>query len=1213
MKNSIPRRHLSSNWVLLTFYALAALGLLFGVGAAKADRVAAPGEQSVDIVEVNGFIEYAAGPQELLDLAEQDRLTLRALRGFGVLPADYDRLILALRQTDVDLLGANETVVLELLGRLRQQDSEHLDELMALWGFLVAKDYLDWQPLESGQNMTWSDGMLLRGGGDLVLQGAEGQSYTLFLDNTDFIPVSFAALRDQQYWVEEGMSLQTYAAFEGWYGLRVDPDDILWTYILPLPDGDYLIAAPMPSQYGMEIWLLRRDAEDRVQWTRRLAANEWLDFRLHALALRPDQRIWVLGHHEGIDHPFIMELDQDGHVHWTRAIDTQLVDTTLTEVDDNWGAWWALAADSPDTVAMVGATVVVDPAGSGEQIIGRMAVLDAHGERLWQQEWPQRGAAEVVVDVEDGWMVAGFGLDTADPSWVLRIDREGSILWERELPATHEWGILLADWASDEHLAIMSHAENGHSAWIRSVDAQGELHAEVEVSLLPESWRWLADPDWAWLSAEFFDEGAGFTDWVESIDAFHANGEGYWLAGSAKAGSAWVTAVGLDGERHWLQHYGQAGQYFISGLLPREQDIVVTGLYREDWNDPLRLMTLITDQQGRFAPTTPVLPAFADTLQAMLDEWWTLVEFLPVQFASGLEIHPWGEDGIELSLPFTALSLGRSALGPGLPELELDPGLLQWRVRQEQEQRWRIEMRRPDPIILRDADEGYALGQLNWTGPDWHVVWASDLGSVLETLIDVQTMELALLPDGDVLTQYTQSLDAEAGPSALEWLDDEAPERLSLERFLVTLETDESSDGKLSGEAVIDLSDLLVAGLNQSWLVRLGHAGLVSDFQGSDRESLALLNAWSQDPMQAMGEDPQHILHTVLRAMGGMNLNVTVNDGAVEPPNEQGYARLGQAAWSLGFNPSPDQEGWLRDISVSFMLGDWLFRDELREEGSQIAHYDVQLGLQRLDPEAWLGLSMDALTMARGFDPEALLTYADQLLGGVDFSLYVRGVDGEALAAVNEMLLLDELSLDVNLQGLNASAPGLSVRYQHAVRPGPEWMYQVPMPVELMPQRVELDLDMQGLPVALFTDARRLQRLQTGEADPAMEALLLAQKNQSSATLGLFEIGTDLGQLRVHGQAGMAERANAQSMPVMQADMHIEILNLDALVEAILDTAGPAVPRRDAMAFITMLKLAGEEVKEDDGSSLHRFHVRADTAGTLMVNQTDFAPMVFGE
>ena len=78
------------------------------------EHVFAPGyiEQADQTANAGGVRESGTPsdrdiPAELLALAERGPLTVRALRGFGLLDAEEDRVVLALRSRGIDLLGAD--------------------------------------------------------------------------------------------------------------------------------------------------------------------------------------------------------------------------------------------------------------------------------------------------------------------------------------------------------------------------------------------------------------------------------------------------------------------------------------------------------------------------------------------------------------------------------------------------------------------------------------------------------------------------------------------------------------------------------------------------------------------------------------------------------------------------------------------------------------------------------------------------------------------------------------------------------------------------------------------------------------------------------------------------------------------------------------------------------------------------------------------------
>ncbi|TVR98138.1 MAG: hypothetical protein EA418_01915 [Wenzhouxiangellaceae bacterium] len=73
-------------------------------------------------------------PAELVALASQGQLTVRALRAWDQLPEQFSQLALELRRYDIDLLGANQTAVEALIARAAETPylSDRVSELEAL-------------------------------------------------------------------------------------------------------------------------------------------------------------------------------------------------------------------------------------------------------------------------------------------------------------------------------------------------------------------------------------------------------------------------------------------------------------------------------------------------------------------------------------------------------------------------------------------------------------------------------------------------------------------------------------------------------------------------------------------------------------------------------------------------------------------------------------------------------------------------------------------------------------------------------------------------------------------------------------------------------------------------------------------------------------------------------------------------------------------------
>ena len=114
-----------------------------------------------EVTDIQGRLERASGPPELLTLENQDAVTPRILLAFDQLPQEYVSLALALRGSGIDLLRADsrqlDTFIAQAEAEIIDADPEQLRELREL---MVSRSYLNWEPVHQGQKL--AAGELLR-------------------------------------------------------------------------------------------------------------------------------------------------------------------------------------------------------------------------------------------------------------------------------------------------------------------------------------------------------------------------------------------------------------------------------------------------------------------------------------------------------------------------------------------------------------------------------------------------------------------------------------------------------------------------------------------------------------------------------------------------------------------------------------------------------------------------------------------------------------------------------------------------------------------------------------------------------------------------------------------------------------------------------------------------------------------------------------------
>ncbi|ACU89753.1 hypothetical protein [Desulfomicrobium baculatum] len=116
-------------------------------------------------------VEIATGPDGLLQMEQQGKVTVRALRGWGRLPDEYVKLAQRMRQeSGLDLLGAN-------LDQVRQWSADPAlaqfgAELAKLAAFMEGGEHLDWSPPAPGASVP--AGTLVRSGATRWAQAEDG-------------------------------------------------------------------------------------------------------------------------------------------------------------------------------------------------------------------------------------------------------------------------------------------------------------------------------------------------------------------------------------------------------------------------------------------------------------------------------------------------------------------------------------------------------------------------------------------------------------------------------------------------------------------------------------------------------------------------------------------------------------------------------------------------------------------------------------------------------------------------------------------------------------------------------------------------------------------------------------------------------------------------------------------------------------------------------
>ncbi|SEL41047.1 hypothetical protein SAMN05444515_11572 [Ectothiorhodospira marina] len=353
-----------------------AAGLLLAAGLASTQEIT---QGRYQVLELEGDLEWASGPPELISMESREQVTVRALRAFGRLPEAYSRLALELRGQGVDLFSAGPAEVRDLLTRARSGDLNvdpgMLEGLLAL---LEDRDYLDWAPLSPGDTVTLTDQTPFRGQGEVVLETESGERQR-FATREDDRPGLQEAPADalvlpepvEQWWAQWNQRLE---ALQGPLAFDAPPE------LVPLGDGRFQTRLASVAV--------------RVPWPREGYDDSWIPLDGVAVTVGPfeDERI-----------PFQVSLPSEASVVTEEGERLARLDLSAPRLEGLWADDLGVMLETRFTMGPSAMTVGYGPSPDAE-----VDHPQDHGRRF-DAESPRRIAVDgmdVMLDLQD----SGAGL-----------------------------------------------------------------------------------------------------------------------------------------------------------------------------------------------------------------------------------------------------------------------------------------------------------------------------------------------------------------------------------------------------------------------------------------------------------------------------------------------------------------------------------------------------------------------------------------------------------------------------------------------------------------------------------------------------------------------------------------------------------------------------------------------------------------------------------
>jgi hypothetical protein len=240
-----------------------------------------------------------------------------------------------------------------------------------------------------------------------------------------------------------------------------------------------------------DVWVMRLDISGAMMWQRSFGGL--MDDVAHGVDLTPDGGFIVaaetlsVGLVPGWASGWLVKLGGGGHVHWRRSYGGPFGDS-LTSV-----------AHTPDGGFITCGVTASYGTAPGSKLDAWVLRLDADGEILWQRSYGGEAADEtcttVLVRPDGGFFMVGatksFGSLFSWDDWVVALDETGEILWQRYYGREGKHDV-----SRDAHLAadggvILGGATNTGLAnsqfWLVKTHSDGSLDGDCTLSGLTDA------------------------------------------------------------------------------------------------------------------------------------------------------------------------------------------------------------------------------------------------------------------------------------------------------------------------------------------------------------------------------------------------------------------------------------------------------------------------------------------------------------------------------------------------------------------------------------------------------------------------------------------------------------------------------------------------------------------------------------------------------
>lgn len=341
--------------------------------------------------------------------------------------------------------------------------------------------------------------------------------------------------------------------------------------VLTLSDGGIVVVGRSDSHNtggDMNMNIIRLDANGNVIWNNHYGADEteepW------SVIECKDGGILTVGYSDsygggsGMKDVWLLKVDKEGKKVWDKVfITNEAIDEAVSVLEHEDGSFM-----------VAGNSIPINPGNISDVILIKVS---ADGKEMWKKEYKEVGNDEAseIIATKDGYVIVGR-MEVDKKRWdacIIKIDKDGNKLWTKTygggdddmanaIVQTKDSGFLIGGYS-------YSYAKTGsHDAWVVKVDKEGEL--------LWENTFGGGSSDEIFSVAELPDGSliaAGYTDVYVPVNNANASKDG---------NDVFIIKISAKGDDIWQRNIGGLGNQKIYALKPIKDGSFIMAGYHED-------------------------------------------------------------------------------------------------------------------------------------------------------------------------------------------------------------------------------------------------------------------------------------------------------------------------------------------------------------------------------------------------------------------------------------------------------------------------------------------------------------------------------------------------------------------------------------------------------------------------------------------------------